>query len=115
MINYKINRLTHRATVGFYDDDNPTYDQNDNPMPSFTILKTIWYGTYKLTTTQRLTIAGNDRTINKMIAVRHEEALKANQIIKLEDDKTYQIKEIDVDEAINGFDVITLVDYERRD
>ena len=50
-----------------------------------------------------------------MIAVRHEEALKANQIIKLEDDKTYQIKEIDADEAINGFDVITLVDYERRD
>ena len=83
MINYKINRLTHRATVGFYDDDNPTYDQNDNPIPSFTILKTVWYGTYKLTTTQRLTIAGNDRTINKMIAVRHEEALKLIRSLNL--------------------------------
>lgn len=105
MKKYKLSRLNKRAIFG-------TVQSVENPYNGAYITKfvpkfEVWCGTLTQSMDQVFGILGTSTTDIIVIVVRHDERIKNNLMVKL-DEQAYSITNVNSDNQINSFDTVTL-------
>ncbi|WP_278588719.1 phage head closure protein [Limosilactobacillus pontis] len=107
MINYDISRMKHRVELGTTKTvTNPYSGVNES---KFVPVMSLWCGEYTNTVSQTYTNLGNSINADIVLVVRHNSQLNKQLQVKYKG-KEYQIINIDSDDRLNAFDLITLQD-----
>lgn len=105
MLNYDLSRMKSRVEFGTTKTvTNPYSGVNES---TFVTVMSLWCGEYTNTVSQTYTNLGNNINADIVLAVRHNN--KLNKQLQVEyKGKEYKIINIDSDDRLNAFDLITL-------
>lgn len=107
MLNYDITRMKQRVEFGTTKTvTNPYSGVNES---EFVTVMSLWCGEYTNTVSQTYTNLGNNINADIVLAVRHNNKLNKQLQVKYKG-KEYKIINIDSDNRLNAFDLITLQD-----
>lgn len=122
MKKYSIARMNYIGEVGKFV-SNPDEVNPNTGMPLKNRWKkerTVYFGNYRLTTQEQISLAGTLTTDIKIIAVRNEYQLQPNELLKVpshsfgyycdsyDEPQYYLVKKVSRDSSINGIDLAVL-------
>lgn len=104
MLNYDISRMKHKVTF-------ETVKSHENAMgvnvATPVKVATVWCGEYNNTMSQTYTNLGTNVNVDLVLVIRHNPNVKKNYKAKYLDQQ-YDIVNINSDDRLNAFDLITL-------
>ena len=105
MLNYDITRMKHKVE---FDTTKTVTNPYSGVNESTTVpVMSLWCGEYTNTLNQTYTNLGNSVNADIVLAVRHNDQLNKQLQVKYKG-KEYKIINIDSDDRLNAFDLITL-------
>lgn len=105
MLNYDISRMKHKVE---FDTTKTVTNPYSGVNESTTVpVMSLWGGEYTTTLNQTYTNLGNSVNADIVLAVRHNDQLNKQLQVKYKG-KEYKIINIDSDDRLNAFDLITL-------
>lgn len=106
MLNYDLSRMQHKAEFGTtksYDADNFN-GYVEYYVPEFS----VWAGEYTNTQSQTYSNLGTDINVDLVLAIRHNPKVNDNKLLVCYQGVIYKIMNINSDNRLNAFDLITL-------
>lgn len=107
---YAVSRLRNKITFGRDGDTGEINPNTGEPMTGFTPLITVHCGTYSLSTSQAISLAGSTVTDNIVLVVRHNKDL--NDVKKYPQAQyngdTYRVVGWSIDDELLAYDTVTL-------
>lgn len=106
MLNYDISRMKSRAefgTIKTVEDDTIT-GSTEYYVPQFT----VWCGEYTNTQAQSYDLLGTHIDLDIVIAIRHNPQVNNNRLLVKYDGVQYKIVNINSDDRLNAYDLVTL-------
>lgn len=111
MKNYKLSRMNKRCEFGVYGDSGKVNPNFGTTIQEFVPSFTVYCGEYTATMIQSETLLGLKVDNTRQIVIRHNPKVNSKQLVHL-DGTEYKIININSDDGINTFDVITLTEHQ---
>ena len=107
MLNYDITRMKERATFETVKSRQTPMGVNiETPVP----VTTVWCGEYSNSQQQTYDNLGTHIQVDLVLIIRHNPNIKQSYKVKYKDQQ-YEIVNINRDDRLNAFDLITLKQY----